>query len=433
MRLWRIAQRARAPRAAGVAALALLALGAGAAGAEAQEVVAGVQVHGNTVTSSEDIEAVLRASGLAVGEPFVSDLLERAAARLRDFRSFERVELLKRFASIEDPTRILIVVLVDEGPVRVVMSQDSGEPARVVRRRFANLMVMPVLGFDDGYGATYGARFALNEVIGERSRVSFPLTWGGHKRAGVDLQKDLEWPGAPRLSAGAVVERRTHPFYGENADRRRIWARAEWQPFRSVRAGGTLAWQRVSLGEDRRSGGSFGADVLLDTRLDAVLPRNAVYARAAVEHFGFAAGPFTVSALEGRAYVGVVGQSVLVLRALREDASAPRPAYFRAMLGGTESLRGFPTGSDVGDTLVTGSAEIRVPLTSPLDLARFGVSAFVDVGSVYDKGERLRDQRWKTGVGGGIWMGAAVFRLSFVVARGLDAGTRVHLGIGVNL
>ena len=34
---------------------------------------------------------------------------------------FESVEVLKRFASISDPTRVLILIQVDEGPVHVDM------------------------------------------------------------------------------------------------------------------------------------------------------------------------------------------------------------------------------------------------------------------------------------------------------------------------
>jgi outer membrane protein assembly factor BamA len=398
--------------------------------AQSQEVVVGVRVHGNTVTSSEQIEDALRASGLVVGEPFSDDLLDHAADGLRDTGDFERVELLKRFASIDDPSLILVVVLVDEGPVRIVMDADSDEAPRVVPRGIANVMFMPVLGFEDGYGLSYGVRFSINDVAGGHSRISFPLAWGGHKRAGVEVQKDFEWPGAPRVSAGAVVDRRTHPFYGEDADRRRVWARTEWQPAGTVRTGATVAWQRVSLVDERLSGPSAGVDFVLDTRLDAVLPRNAVFARAAVEHVGLEDGAFTQSDLEARGYIGAVGQSVLVVRALRENSSTSKPAFYQSMLGGNSSLRGFPTGIEVGDTLVAGSAELRVPLTSPLNLARFGVNVFADVATIYDTGERLRDQRWSTGFGGGIWAGAAVFQFSLVVAHGIDQGTRVHLGFG---
>ena len=82
---------------------------------------------------------------------------------------------------------------------------------------------------------------------------------------------------------------------------------------------------------------------------------------------------------------------MLVVRALREDADDPVPPYLKSMLGGTSNLRGFRTGTAVGDTLVASSIELRVPLTSPLSIGKVGVSAFVDAGAVHDKGARFRE------------------------------------------
>ena len=81
---------------------------------------------------------------------------------------------------------------------------------------------------------------------------------------------------------------------------------------------------------------------------------------------------------------------------------------------------------------MAGSIEIRTPLTSPLKFAKFGVNAFVDVGTVYDTGARLGDQTFDQGVGAGVWFSAAFFRMSLVVAHGIGAGTRVHFGTTVS-
>ena len=35
-------------------------------------------------------------------------------------RRFDRVDVLKRYASITDPSQILVLIQVDEGPVRIV-------------------------------------------------------------------------------------------------------------------------------------------------------------------------------------------------------------------------------------------------------------------------------------------------------------------------
>ena len=95
---------------------------------QGQEVVAAIQVHGNTLTASEDI---IRASGLAIGDPVSETALADAEARLRSAIKFESVDVLKRFASISDPTRILILIQVDEGPVRIDVP-DVDEPGATV-------------------------------------------------------------------------------------------------------------------------------------------------------------------------------------------------------------------------------------------------------------------------------------------------------------
>jgi len=108
------------------------------------------------------------------------------------------------------------------------------------------------------------------------------------------------------------------------------------------------------------------------------------------------------------------------------------PSYLRSLLGGWSSLRGFEAGSWTGDTLVTGSLELVLPLTSAVKIAKLGVSAFVDTGVAYDKGERFSDQTFDTGVGGSVWVTVPGFRISLAVAQGLDSGTRVHFGIGID-
>ena len=96
------------------------------------------------------------------------------AARLRATKRFERVEVLKRFASIADPTQIVLVIVVDEGPVKIEMTGDPNRPTRVVRSRKSGLMWLPLLSAEDGYGLAYGVRFAIADVFDSHSRLSFP-------------------------------------------------------------------------------------------------------------------------------------------------------------------------------------------------------------------------------------------------------------------
>ena len=210
-----------------------------------------------------------------------------------------------------------------------------------------------------------------------------------------------------------------------------MWARAE-HITGPLRAGATFGWQDVSFADldDRLK--TVGADAAYDTRLDPILPRNAVFASIWWERvYGAATAPIDRLKLDGRGYLGLLGQSVVVLRALREDASDPLPLYLRSLLGGWSNLRGFEAGAFTGDTLVAGSIELRVPLNSPLQIAKIGVNAFFDVGTAYDKGQRLADQPLYKGYGGGAWITITALRFGVGVAHGHGAGTRFTFAGGL--
>jgi outer membrane protein assembly factor BamA len=253
------------------------------------------------------------------------------------------------------------------------------------------------------------------------------MTWGGEKKAGVEFEKAIVHAPIDRVFGGASVSRRTNPFFEQDDDRRRVWLRAEREALRAVRVGATAGWQSASFANQDQRFAHAGADVVVDTRVDPNLPRNAIFAKAAWEHLG---GPVDVNhyILDARGYVGLFGQNVLALRALRDAADGPLPQYLQPLLGGMANLRGFTAGSAAGDRLVAYSAELIVPLTSPLRIGRFGVSAFADRGVAYDFGERLRDQTMKQGYGGGVWFSAAFLKISIAVAHGRGSSTRVHAG-----
>ena len=394
----------------------------------APELIAAIQVQGNTLTSDDDVR---RLAGVSIGSPFTPTTLDDVTARLTAAKRFEQIEVRKRYASISDPSQIALVIIVDEGPVRIETTGDAAAPTRVVRGGRSRLMFLPVLDREDGYGFTYGARFAVPAPLGAHSRVSFPLTWGGTKQAGAELDKSFAGGPIDRLVAGTSVSRRTNPFYEEDDDRARVWMRGERAIARSVRAGATLGFQRVSFFDVEDAFPHGGVDVVLDTRLDPFLPRNAVYARAAWERFNLDARAVARSEIEGRGYVGLLGQTVLALRALRSDASGALPLYLQPLLGGMANLRGFEAGHAAGDTLVATSAELFVPLTSPLDTAKIGVSVFADAGTVYADGERLADQTLRQGYGGSVWLTAAVLRMTLAVAHGRGASTRAHFGFAL--
>src|SRR3982751_4208148 len=144
----------------------------------AAQVVAGIQIQGNTATPDEEIRKL---AGVEIGMPFDDTTPAAVAERLRKAKHFDKVDVLKRFASIDDPSQIMLVIVVDEGPVKIVMTGDPDHPTRVVRKTFPNLLVLPIFRREDGYGITAGARLTLPDKFGKQSRISFPLEWGGTK------------------------------------------------------------------------------------------------------------------------------------------------------------------------------------------------------------------------------------------------------------
>lgn len=402
-----------------------------------QEVIAVIQVHGNTISSTEEVVAV---SELSVGAPF-SELVRAAAEeRLRMSGRYRDVEVLKRFASISDLTQITVLIQIDDGPVRIDPPIPGGVPGglpgagsvpQASRRGPLNVMFAPILAAEDGYGFTYGARFAIAGYRNTPQRIVVPLSWGGDKRAGVEFQKEFSSRLAPDVRSGFMVQRREHPFFESDADRKRAWGRADWAVSRQIQAGAEIAWQHATLMDEHTDARSIGVDAAFDTRIDPLMPLNAVYVRAAVEHLAFSPQSAVRMAIDANGYIGLYRGMVLALRAQHEDMTEPAPAFYKSILGGSRNLRGFRAGYAVGDTLTAGSAEIRLPLSSALRFVRVGTSVFFDVGAVYDKGERLADQKMERGAGGGLWLTAPLFRISFMVARGLGSGTRAHFGMGL--
>ena len=186
----------------------------------------------------------------------------------------------------------MLVIVVDEGPVHIEMTGDPDQPTRVVRTRRPNMLFLPVLNAEDGYGLTYGARFALADPAGRNSRLSFPLTWGGTKEAAAELDKTFV-RGPLRPPRRAADRSRGGPTRSssEDDDRARVWVRGERELVPRACGSGrppAASASRSSSARDRFT--HAGADVVLDTRLDPFLPRNAVYARAAWDHFNVDAG-----------------------------------------------------------------------------------------------------------------------------------------------
>ena len=401
----------------------------------AGDVIAVIQVQGNNVTPDAEVLAL---SGVAPGDPFTPETVDAVGRRLRETGRFEGVEVRKRYASIADLSQIALVIIVDEHAVRVLAAGEASgadEPveARVVRRGLLRrAMWLPLLDAEDGYGVTYGAIAAFPGVAGNRSRLAVPLSWGGRRRAGVELDRAFLGGPISRLRLAAAVDQRRNPAFDEPDQRRRVSGRVERMITPSLRAGAEGGWEQVVFASEGDRFRSVGVDVTFDTRLDPGLPRNAVVLAASWTRMrGTRTPAFALFHTGAQAHLGLVGQSILTIRAERDTSTRAVPRYFKPLLGGWSNLRGFAAGAFAGDTRVVGGLELRVPVSSPLSLAKTGISVFIDAGKSYDHGDRFRDAPTHIGAGAGLWLTATVVQAGVSVAHGRHSGTRVNVGLGV--
>jgi outer membrane protein assembly factor BamA len=403
-------------------------------------VVESVIVHGNHTTPTDDVLAIV---GAVTGEEASDALRGEVATRLEQSGRFAGVDVRRRFLSIDDPSRVLLVVVVDE---RAGVSDTDLTPG-AMKRVMASGMWLPVLDYREGYGFTYGARFSFVDVLGPRTRISTPLTWGGERQAQVEVERTFSSRAVARVVGGGGVTRRENPFYELGDTRQTVWGRAESAPRPWLRAGAQGRYSSVSFGElDGEALRTIGADVALDTRRDPALPRNAAFVSVGVERLVFdrtalgepAAGGGSLSAtrvaIDARGYLGLIGQTVLAVRGQSVTASRALPPFEQQLLGGMASLRGYDVGSRAGDNLAAMSAELLMPITSPLSLARLGVKLFADTGAVYAAGADLGDQRLRWGYGIGAFINATVFTFGVDVGWREGGGTpNAHVQLGVRL
>jgi hypothetical protein len=175
--------------------------------------------------------------------------------------------------------------------------------------------------------------------------VSFPLTWGGHRRAGVEFERTFTTGVISRAQLVADIRQERNPAYEIDDRRQGLSARVE-SAAGPVRAGWSVGLQTVDFGGLRDDIQSVGADVAFDTRLNPLMPRNAVYARASWERLDTVYSQVLHQIrLDGQGFVGLWGQTVLAVRARREDVNRPAPPYLGSLLGGWASLRGFKASS----------------------------------------------------------------------------------------
>lgn len=416
-----------AARLAGAAALALApAMVAEARQASGEpQVVVEIRIHGNYATPDTD---VLKIAGLTIGQPIDAGTIPEVETRLRKSGRFANVEIRKRFRSMDSTADVVLVVIVQEHPV-----PDVGPltPLWPLRKFAGRLQFLPVLNYVDGYGLTYGGRVAVARALGRDGRLSIPVTWGGTKRAALELDKSFARGPIDRLEGGASVSRRENPHFRLADDRTAVWLGVRRRLARAVSVGAGAGYADVSFNGVSDRLATYSADVTFDTRTDPLFPRNAVFASVSWEGLDPRGPPYANRLrVDARGYRSLIGQSVLSLRWHYGVSSAGLSPYEKFLLGGAGSLRGYRAGSFAGDKLMAATAEVRVPLSSPLGISRAGINVFADVGTACDHGARLIDARFRVGGGGGFFFLASIIQLSLDVGIRRD-GVRVHFTTGL--
>jgi outer membrane protein assembly factor BamA len=391
----------------------------------AQETIGEIRVHGNHTTPNND---VLQLSGLKTGEAASDERLAEAERLLRTSNRFDTVEVRKRFRSIDNPADILVVIVVDE---RAGISSDDLTPGFGARLR-SSIQWLPILNYADGYGMTYGVRAAFAEPFGKESSLAIPFSWGGERKAGVELERSFN---EQRTRAGVAfwLNRRVNPHFDDTDRRAQVRFEADHAVVNWLKVGASARFAHVEFGDDYSARHTaVGPHVTLDTRIDPTFPRNAIHIRTGWEHIDVESGSAGRWTTDARGYVGIWRSAVLALRGQLARSDSALPEAEQVLLGGSSSLRGYRTGHRAGDSLAAVSAEVRYPITSPLSFGIFGVKGFIDAGTVWTSEQRLADQRFERGVGTGIFFGAAIFVLDFDVAWPEDGKPRGHFGMGVS-
>lgn len=394
------------------------------------ETIAEVRVHGNATLTDA---VVLQLAGVTVGQPLGPGGIEAVEKRLRDSGRFDEVQVRKRYRTLA-MDEVSLVLVVHERPG----VSPSGEPPSMARRLRSRLMFFPILHYDDGYGWTYGARTSIVDVAGRGTRLSVPVSWGGTRRAAIEVDRAFKSGPLTRLSGSFGLAQRENPHFSVDDRRLELEARAERRLFRRLTLGAEIGRSRITFTPSRDNVWTTGADVTLDTRGDPSYPSDAILASATwsrlngigTTSFGPSGSSIDRYRLDARGYKRLFGQNVLAARVGYDTASAPLPAYEQWLLGGS-NLRGTRAGAFAGDKRFVWSAEVRVPFSSPLSTGRTGFNVFMDGGSTAAHGQKIVDQPRHRSAGAGLWLTAAIFSLNLDVARSIDGrNTRVHFGTG---
>ena len=393
---------------------------------EGAETLVDLRVHGNHSIPDEEVLAL---AGVAVGDTVAPDLIETVTRRLDASGRFETVEVRKRYRSLTATDRVALVIVVRERVGAAIRNRLVRAAVRLLRHS----MVLPLLRYDEGYGVSYGARVSLLDVAGRGSRLSVPATWGGDRRASVELDLPLRGRVVDRLTASGSRGRRLHPALGLADDRTTVHIGIRRLLPRGFRVHAAAARDDVRFGPARDRLTRLSAGVAYGSPMISNFARDEAAVEAWIERIAIEGRPAPIRRprIDARAYIGAVGQSVVAARLQYAGASARLPPYEQPLLGGSATLRGWPVGARMGDRLLAASIEVRLPMTSPIATGDAGVRFFFDRASVWDVGIGLGDADFLDGAGVGVFVAAPMVHLHLDVAHDLVGAVRVHAGAGV--
>jgi hypothetical protein len=398
------------------------------AGGPVVETVREIRVHGNAFLTDDE---VLKLAGVAVGDPLRPSLEQEIAQRLKNSRRFESVDVRKRYRSLDDPTDVALVLVVHERAGTTADASGTSGPPSPWQRFRRRVMFLPIVGYADGYGLTYGGRVSTMDLLTAGERLSVPLTWGATKRAALEFERTFKAGPLTRVFSSAGISSRRNPHFHIDDRRLALRGRAERQFARLFRTGVDATRSAVTFGTADGTLWSVGADAALDTRADPAFPGNAVVLGGGWTRLNVRGLPaINRYTADARGYARIIGQNVIAGRLQYFTSGAALPAYERLLLGGAPTLRGFRGGAFAGDRMVITSGELRAPLTSVLRSARLGLTVFMDAAKVVDFGASLADAAWHRGAGAGLFLLAPLIQINVDVAHGSDSGTRLNIGTG---
>ena len=413
-------------------ALALLVASSCLAQPTASEVVTGLRVHGNYSMPDAD---VVRLAGVEAGDEIGPGALDAIATRLRASDWFDEVDVRKRYTSLTRSDAVTLILVVRERPAPV----RGGPIVRALSAASRQALLVPMLDHTECHGFTYGARLTLVDVLGERGRLSVPLTLGGTRQAALELEKRFDAGPVHTVRGGVSASRLENQHYLV-ADRRvSAWLGADRRIVDALRISTRIGWSDVRFGLTDARVATYQVGVEVDTRRNAGFPRDAVFARAGWQWLdpGRHEAAISQPQIDARGYLGLFGRTVLAVRARYQGASAAVPAYAQPLLGGVGSggvgsVRGHRVGARAGDRLAAASVELRLPLSSPLSFGTLGARLFFDTGATFGVNERLGQTRFSQGAGAGLFWNAAFLTLQLDAAHDRRGGARVHVGTGVS-